>query len=151
MSSDIIGKFLGLALTFVLLIVAPFVERSAQKEALDSKAIVSDINNFIDEVVDSRMITDNMLKQLNSKLASYSILVDYEIIREKRAVNPDPKNPGEYYSSLIVVDDNMTYEQGDHITVHVYKIGNSSTSVVSARLAQIFIPEFDYKFSARVR
>lgn len=152
MTSDIIGKFMGLALAFVLLIVAPFVERSAQIESLDSRAAIADVTNFIDSVVDSRHITDSMLKELNSKLASYSILFDYEITREMRVVDYDPSNKNTKTATYwIVADDNRNYLQGDHITVRIFKVGHSSSSMVSSRLASIFIPDLDYTFSARVR
>lgn len=151
MNSDIIGKFLGILLIFMLLVLAPFIEYSAQKESMDSRAIVSVVNNFIDEVVDSREITDNMLKQLNSDLASYSVMVDYEIIREKRVIDPDPLNPGEYYPSLVVADDNRHYEQGDHITVRVYAVGTTASATIAYKLAHVVTPKLDYTFSARVR
>ncbi len=151
MNTDIIGKFLGVFLVFMLLVVAPFIAYGAQKTALDSRAIVSVVNNFIDEVVDSREITDSMLRQLNSDLASYSMAVNYEITRERRIVDPDPLNPGEYYPSMIVADDNRHYDQGDHITVRVYSIGTSTSASIAYRIARIVQPEFDYTFSARIR
>ncbi len=151
MNTDIIGKFLGIALAFVLLVVAPFIEYTAQQTSLDSRAIVSVVNNFIDEVVDSREITDSMLRQFNADLAQYSIAVDYEIIRERRVIDPDPLNPGEYYPSMVVTDDNRHYEQGDHITVHIYEVGTSASASIAYRLARVTQPRLDYTFSARVR
>lgn len=151
MGNDLPGKFIGLILAFVLTVVMPFVNTTVEGEMLDRRSIVMDITNFMDEVVDSRQITDAMLKELNTSLASYGVNVHYEITHYRRSVNPDPMGQFEYYTSYIPVGDDVAYEQGDRISVRVYTLGVSTTQTVARKLTGMFIQKFDKTLTARIR
>jgi phenylpyruvate tautomerase PptA (4-oxalocrotonate tautomerase family) len=148
---DIPGTIIGLVLAFVLCVIMPFVNVTVQDEMLDRRYIVNDVTNFLDEVIDSREVTDAMLDELNVNLASYGMTVDYEIKHYKRSVNVDPLSSDDYYVTYIETDDIRNYEKGDKISVHVYTVGYSATQSVAHKLTQMFVKELDTTITARVR
>ena len=118
MGNDLPGKFIGLLMAFVLTVVMPFVNTTVETEMLDRRSIIQDVTNFMDEVVDSRQINDAMLQELNTKLASYGVIVDYEITHLRRTVNPDPTEQGKPYTSYYEVEDDE-WKKSDRIAVHL--------------------------------
>lgn len=151
MPKDLPGKFIGILLAFVLTVVVPFVNTTVEQELLDRRSIVKDVTNFMDEVVDSRQITDAMLRELNTNIASYGTSVQYTITHYRRTVNPDPVKAGSYYTNYIVVDDDEPWLKGDRISVQVQSVSYSTTENISHKLAGIFVPELDRTFTARIR
>lgn len=146
-----IGKFVALILLFIGLVVTPFVNTAVTEENANRISMLYDITSFVDEVVDSRQITDSMLKSFNTKISSYGIPVDYKITREMLDIEPDPLHTGEYYPAYIATDSNRSYNQGDHITIHVYSSGNSTPMTLANRVANIYAGEVDIEISARIR
>lgn len=151
MGNDIPGKFIGLLLAFVLTVVMPFVNTTVELEMLDRRSIITDTTNFIDEVIDSRQITDAMLKEFHTNISSYGVNVDYEITHLKRTVNPDPANPDAYYTNYVPVSNDYPWEKGDRISVRVYTVGYSSTQTLAHKLIGLFISELDRTIVARIR
>lgn len=149
---DIPGKFIGLILAFVLTVIMPFVTVTVENEMVDRRLIINDVTNFIDEVVDSRQVTDAMLDELNVNLASYGMTVDYEITRYARSVNADPlKSNADYYVTYVPQDDYRTFNKGDKISVHIYTVGYSSTETLSHRLTGMFVKDLEETITARIR
>lgn len=152
MSNDLPGKFIGLLLAFVLTVIMPFVTVTVENEMLDRRLIISDVTNFIDEVVDSRNVTDAMIDELNVKLASYGMSVDYEIKHYARSVNVDPLDGGEsYYTNYIQVDDTSSYQKGDKISVRVFTTSYSATEALAHKLTGMFVKDLDTTITARIR
>ena len=151
MGQDIPGKIIGVILAFVLTIIMPFVTVTVEKEMLERRLIVNNACSFIDSVVDSRVVTQSELEELNLALASYGITVDYDIKRYAASVDPDPVESGAFSVTYLLQDDNMHYNQGDKISVHIYAIGNSTTANLAYRLSGIFMKNFDVTLTARVR
>lgn len=148
---DIPGRVIGLVLAFVLTIVMPFVTVTVENEMLDRRLIIRDVSNFIDEVIDSRNITDSMLEEFNVNLASYGMTVDYEIKHYKRSVNADPTSDSDYYVSYIQSDDIRNYAKGDKISIRVYTVGYSATESIAHKLTGMFVRDLDETITARVR
>ena len=146
-----IGKFVAIILLFFGLVITPFVNTAVTEENANRISMLYDITSFVDEVVDSRQITDDMLKSFNTRISSYGIPVDYEITREMLDIEPDPLNSGDYYPAYIVTESNRDFNQGDHITVHVYSSGNSMPMTLANRVANIYAGEVDIEISARIR
>ena len=146
---DIPGKFIGLLLAFLLLVVVPFTNTSIEEELIDRRAIVMDVTNFIDQVVDSRQLTDLELREFNTKLASYGLTVDYEITRYEASVNPGSgqNTVTTYFPSK----DFSTWNTGDRIAVHVWTTGYSGPQVLSHALTGIYMSNLDTTFVARIR
>ncbi len=152
MGNDIPGKIIGLLLAFVLTVVMPFVTVTVENEMVDRRLIITDVTNFIDEVVDSRNITDGMIDELNVNLAQYGMTVDYEITHYARSVNVDPATTGDnYYVTYVKADDTTTYEKGDKISVHVFVRSYSATEALAHKLTGMFVKDFDTTLTARVR
>lgn len=151
MSNDIPGKFIGLLLAFVLTVIMPFVTVTVENEMCDRRLIISDVTNFIDEVVDSRNITDGMIDELNVKLASYGMSVDYEITHYSRTVNVDPLKAGDYYTSYVKVNQNETYSKGDKISVRVFTTSYSATEALAHKLTGMFVKDLNVTITARIR
>ena len=151
MPNDIPGKFIGILLAFVLTVVVPFVNTTVEQELLDRRSVIMDVTNFIDEVVDSRQITDAMLRELNTSLASYGTSVNYTVTHYRRTVNPDPLDTSKYYTNYVVVDSSEPWQKGDRISVRVESVANSLTETISHKLAGLFVPKLDRTITARIR
>lgn len=148
---DLPGKIIGLVIAFALIVVMPFVNTTVEDEMLDRRLIINDVSNFIDEVVDSRNVTDAMLDELNVNLASYGMTVDYEIEHYRRSVNADPLSDSDYYVTYVKSDDIRSYEKGDKISVRVYTVGYSTTESLAHKITNIFVRDLDETITARVR
>lgn len=154
MINDLPGKFLGIAIAFILVVVAPFVNTTIEDEMVNRRLIINDVTNFIDEVVDSRTITDGMIDELNVNLASHGMAVDYEITHYARSVDPDPTADGEYYITYLEqdpVDGEYNFAKGDKISVRVYVVGYSTTESLSHKLTGMFVKDLDETITARIR
>lgn len=151
MPKDLPGKFIGVLLAFALTVIGPFVNTTVEQELLDRRSIVRDVSNFIDEVVDSRQVTEAMLRELNTNIASYGTSVQYEITHHRRTVNPDPLNPDDYYTNYVIVDNTEPWLKGDRISVHFYSVSYSTTETISHKIAGIFVPTLDRTITARIR
>lgn len=151
MFRDHVGAFICLIIAFFCCCITPFANMLVNQELQDRRNVIADVDNFVDSVVDSRQITEPMLKEFNTKLASYSLVLDYEIKREVLAIEPDPLHEGDWYPSYVVTDDNMHYNQGDHISVHVRNIGYNSAISLGHSLCGIVLGDLDETITARVR
>lgn len=158
MASDLPGKLIGLVLAFVLTVIMPFVTVTTENEMLDRRLIINDVTEFMDEVVDSRQITDAMLKELNSKLASYGMTCDYTIRRYARSVNLDPVSKSNdsdsvdsYYVTYVEQDDTNHWDKGDKIAVNIRVVSYSTTQALAHRLTHIFVRDMDTTLTARIR
>lgn len=150
MPTDMAGKFIGIVIAFCTVVISPFVMTTVESEMVDRRLIINDVTNFIDEVVDSRTITDGMIDDLNVNLASHSMSVDYEIIRYARSVDPDPVHEGEYYITYLEQDD-YNFAKGDKIQVHVFITSYSTTESLAHKITGMFIKDLDTRITARIR
>lgn len=149
---DIPGKLIGIFVAVALMIVMPFVTVTVESGMIDRREIIMAVTDFIDEVVDSRNITDAMLSELNTSISSHGILVDYEIEHYCRSVDPDPLSAGDYYTTFVKdITNSREFQKGDKISVHVYSTGYSAAETISHKLAGLFIPKLDETLTARIR
>lgn len=149
---DIPGKVIGIIVAFFLVVVAPFVVTVTTTEMLNRRAAYMTMCDFVDGVVDSRMITDAELKEFNAKIQTYGMTMDYTINREMRSVDPDPlSGSGNYIRTYIPTDNWKEYNQGDHIVLRVRAIGYSSSIGLAHSLVGMFIDDFDETVVARIR
>lgn len=146
-----IGKFIAAVLIFLLLVVVPFVNTAVTEENANRILLLYDVTEFIDEIVDSRTVTESMVKTLNTKIAAYGIPVDYTIEREMIDVEPDPLNSGKYYPAYIATDETTNFNQGDHVIVHLYSTSSSTPMSLAQHVANIYAGKIDVKLSARIR
>lgn len=151
MANDLPGKFIGIVLAFVLTVIMPFVTVQVENEMMDRRMIINNVTDFIDEVIDSRNITDAMIDELNVSLASYGVTVNYEISRYARSVNADPITDSNYYVTYLPQEDTTTFNKGDKISVRVYTVGYSSSGALAHKLTGMFVKDLDETITARVR
>ena len=151
MRSSVPGMVIGLILVVCMLIVSPLYYVSIIEWAKAESEIMSDTSNLIDKVIDTRVLTDDMLADYNIAVAAKAIKYRTTIIRETKIVNPDPLNPGNTYTTYVLVDDLSTWEQGDIITITVEPIGESIYSRVSKSMLGLSVDSDGFTRSGRVR
>ena len=157
--NDLPGKFVGIALAFILTVIMPFVNVVVEDEMIDRRLIIDDVRSFIDQVIDSRTITDAMIDELNVSLAAYGITVNYDIEYYVLSVNPDPLTTDSYYATYVLCDLKelpnkngvKQLSKGDKITVHVYSTGSSTSVSLAHKLSGIVVKNLDERITARVR
>lgn len=117
----------------------------SQSEAL------SYTRDLLDEVTDTRVLTEDMLEDYALNMASASELYKYEIIRKEKCIMPDPEHPGQTYTTYIVVDDISTYNQGDKIIIEVKPVGSNMYQVFSSAFSNTSTLNKGFRLAGRVR
>lgn len=145
------GTLISVAISFVLLGVTPMFYigiiqlQSSQSQALAyTKAVV-------DEVIDTKVLTDEAVKDYNLNMASLSNTYKTVISRQVKIINPDPANPGKTHSTYVTVDDNTKYDQGDLIVIKVVPVAKNTAQAVSQAIMGMFTPVSGFTIPGRVR
>lgn len=150
--NDIPGKIIGILLAFVLCVIMPFINVVVQDEMVNRRLVTEDIASFIDSITDGRVMSEADVKAFEAKLSSYGVLLDYDVTRYARSVNPDPASPSsDYYVTYVEMPNNKTYNKGDKVSIHVYQVSSSGTENLAQKLSGLFIRDFDVTITARVR
>lgn len=79
--------------------------------------MLNETRDFVDDVIDIKEITPQMLEDFNISLASNEVVYSAEIYRYIRTVNPDPVHPGQTVTTWTLVDDSTKFNTGDRIQV----------------------------------
>lgn len=162
---DIPGKFVGLFLAFFLCVIGPVVNINSQQEMLMRRQILSEMSNFIDEVVDARAIYPSMRKELVTRLNSYGVAVNFKIVKEQRSIDASIVTTGNTESvegtavtSYIPVplnglsdSDTIYFSSGDRVGIEVVGLSYTGIQNVTHSLSGLFLPKVDYRLYARVR
>lgn len=160
MRGNVVSNAISMIILTLVLVVTPFYLISIAENVRSDYAVMSETRNLIDEVIDSRTLTDDMLADYNLALASQSDAYRATITREVKVVNPDPQNPGNpsdpndkgsYYTSYQVVDDNRTYNQGDRIVVDIDTVETSFLRNMVRYITNLYHGSSDFTFTGRVR
>ena len=151
--NGISGKFIGIAI-IVLLLITMFSTVVVSEEMMDRRQIASEMSDFADEIIDSRMISNSMETSFTSAITSHGMVVNYQVTRKIRDVSYEDVAGVPTASVNYVTDpdkDPKQFEKGDHVVVRVWVSGYSSTQYIARKLTQIFLQDFDYSIEARVR
>lgn len=140
---------LVLLLLFIFLMI--FAESVVGNALRDQYEMLTIAQELKDEIIDSGVVTEAMLKEFEARIAGYSSVVAYDITREMLVVEPDTMNSGEHVPSYIKTDDISHFNQGDHVTVHIYELSLGSTMFTVQNLFSVFVPKLDATFTGRVR
>lgn len=151
MKSSIIGTVLSIFLVVLLLIVTPMYYISIVQWARAENEMMSEVSELIDKVIDTRVLTTDMLADFNLSLAAKPLNYRATITRESMVVNPDPNNPGKTYSTYVITDNIAEWKQGDIITITVEMFGESMFTVISSRLLGLRTSKDTFTLSGRVR
>ena len=149
--SDIFGKVLGTMLAFILLFFAPFTMVTLSNEMVARRTIMNEMQSFIDEVIDTRAVTDKQLEDLYLGISGLGPICDVEVNRYVRVVDPDPINQGKIYTTYVYSENNKEYNQGDKVQLRVHAIGDTSAARILRPIIGAWIDPIDYTFTARVR
>lgn len=149
--TDIFGRVFGVILAFILLFIAPFTMVTLSQEMVARRTILNEMQSFIDETIDSRQVTDQQLEDFYLGISGLGPILDVEISRYVRTVDPDPVEEGEIYVTYVYSEDNRTYNQGDKVSVRVHAIGYTGTQKFLRAITGLFLPQIDYTLAGRVR
>lgn len=148
---DIFGKVLGMIIAFVLLFLAPFTWVTLSNEAVARRVILNEMQAFIDETIDSRQITESQLEDLYLGVSGLGPVVDVEIERYVRTVDPDPKNPGGIYVTYVYSENTKQFNQGDKVKIRVHAINYTGAEKMLRSTVGLWLPPIDYTLAGRVR
>lgn len=152
---DIPGKLLWLIVLFVV-IIGFFGITTTEVTMLDKRSLYTDMCDFVDSVVDSRMVTSSEIKEFEARIASYGFSVDYEI-QYLRRVDTPVDSGGSLTNTFKTVWVDADWEvdeelsKGDKIVVHVWALGNTRTQNMLTAVSSLWVKPFDETVPARIR
>jgi hypothetical protein len=150
MVTDVFSKLFGVVLAFILCVLAPYSISATVQDRVARFGMIDEMTMFMDDVADTRQITDSALEDFQLGVSSYGQLVKITINRYAKTVDPDPVTGGTY-TTYVYADNNKKYNQGDHIQVEVQTIGYTGTQKLMMSTVGIFVKPFDCTLSRRVR
>lgn len=149
---QITSWLIGTILAFFLLLVAPIVLMATFDDINARRQIDNEIVTFIDEVRDTRTITEEMLADVNLAVNSYGMSIQLNITRYAKVVNPDPrKGDGSTYTSYVAADDFHNFATGDRIKVEGVVVGRTTARKLLQSFLGYALPNYNPIYVARVR
>lgn len=163
---DIPGKFIGVLLAFFLCVIGPLVNTSSQQEMLTRRQVITEMDNFLDEVVDSKQYTPAMRRDLVTRINAYGVAVDFTVVKEARSVDASvttDTTTADAATGTAVVryirvpmddigdEDVVDFKTGDRIGIECHSISLGSTQYLAHYIGGLFTPEFNYAMFKRVR
>lgn len=150
--TDLAGKLLAIGMAvFIMLEMYSFAIIADEVES--KKMIGNEVEMFIDEVTDSRIITEDMLADLYLAVSGQGFIVDVNVSRAVRVVDPDPKKPGTDATiiSFIYSENTKQFNQGDKVKVTVNSIGYTGVHKFVHSTVGILLPNLELSRAGRVR
>jgi hypothetical protein len=149
--NDIAGKVISLIICFIMLIAAPLTLVSVSEDMTSRRSVLNEVSNFIDEVVDTKTISDDRLADFNLGIASHGLLLNVTVKREKRVTNPDPDSEGKTYTRYLPVTNIYDYQTGDIVKVEIRQLGYNGRQRFIQRLTRLRTPPLNFSLAGRVR
>lgn len=149
---NFVSSMIGLALGFLLLVIAPYSVTTVIVDMTAREAVLRDVSNFVDEVCDTGYITDEQMSNLQLDVASHGQLVSLKVERYQRIINPTPgstKNATPTYT--LNKDNNREYYSGDKVVVTVKSLGYTGGQRIVMSTLGAVLPDFEYSIPGRVR
>lgn len=145
-----INKILGVVLCFLLtILMLSSVMVSDQVQA--RRSIVAEVTNFIDEVTDTGVLDEKHVADLYLGCSAYGPVVDVQVLRYVKVVNPDPQHPGETYTTYVGSENIYQWNQGDLIKVKVVEVGPSGLTTFLYRVFGLSMAPVDFSLAGRIR
>lgn len=149
---DIIGNVTTIIAVGILLVIMPMYYTGIIQWSRSSVQVLAYTRNVIDEVIDTRNLSQDTLDDFALNLSSLSEQYSYKITRKALIIEPVPDKPGETYSVYTVTDDITKYNQGDLIIIDVEQIGtNTSLNFVRMFIDVTANEQNDFRLVGRVR
>ena len=148
---NVISSVLSVIAIALLLFVTPqYYTGIIQWSKAQSEAIAY-TRELIDTVIDTRQLTDDVLNDYTLNMASTTEYYKFTITRKVKCVMPDPKTPGQTYSTYINADDISQYNQGDRIIVEVEPVGVNTAQMISSSILGTSDISAGFRLAGRVR
>ncbi len=147
--SDFLNRLIGLFLVFILLVLAPLTIHSLSTDLTIKRSILNEITNFIDKVTDTAQVTEAQQTDFYIGCSSYGAIVDVQIKRYIRIVNPD--GMGGTYTSYALTDNILHFNQGDIVQVEVKAIDYTGAQKLMWYFNKIFTPKLEFTLAGMVR
>lgn len=119
--------------------------------------MMNETRNFIDEVIDTREVTEQMEADFALALASGDIVYRANIYREIKKIDPDPTNLGTVGSvggtitTWITTDNYSKFNTGDRIVVETEPVSVGPYEVIANLLLRLPTQRTKVVKSARIR
>lgn len=148
--NGLVSKLLGVVLVLLLAII--LIAQVMVAESIQARrSVVAEVTNFIDEITDTGSVTQRQLEDFYLACNSYGPTCDVQILRYKRIVNPDPKNPGQTYTTYVADENINTWNIGDICKVKCTEIGNTGTVFFLYSSLGLRISSINFTLAGRVR
>ncbi|MBQ2885838.1 MAG: hypothetical protein IJE43_19105 [Alphaproteobacteria bacterium] len=146
-----VGTIIAIMAIVYLIYVSPANDIGLIQWARSQSEALSYTRELIDGVIDTRLLTEDMLEDYALNMASASELYEFNITRKEKCIMPDPKHPGKTYTTYIVVDDISQYNQGDKIIVEVKPVGTNMYQKFSSAFSNTAALNKGFRLAGRVR
>lgn len=150
---DVFGKILGVILAFILCILAPLTITAMSDDMADRRAIYSDITSFVDQIIDTREVSDQQMKSFLYSVSSHGPICDVKIIRNMRVVNPGPDGNITTYVPIdtFVEGAPIHFNEGDLIEVSVSAVEYTGAQKVARMTIGVALKPIEFTVTGRVR
>lgn len=146
---NIAGTVVSIFVVFFMICITPLYYISVIQYARANSVVLSATRDIIDEVIDTRTLSEARIASYNLELASVSGYYEAQIIRKKRVLNPNDEGG---VTPIYIVDDNIyEYNQGDRIVVKVTPIGDSPFQILTRTFLGIGLSNEEFQLAGRVR
>ena len=112
---------------------------------------MAEVTNFVDEVTDTAVLDEKHVADLYLACSAYGPLVDVQILRYAKVVNPDPKSPGDTYMTYVGSDDIYHWNQGDLLKVKVTEVGPTGLASFLYSVFGLNMAPVDFTLAGRIR
>lgn len=146
----VVNKLLGVVLVLIL-IVLMLCNIMVASQLQARRSIVAEVTNFVDEVTDTGTLTESHIEDLYLGVNAYGPVCDVKITRYARVIEPDPTKPGSTYTTYIISDDILNWNQGDLIKVHCEEAGHTGLAYFLYHVINIVMQPVDFAFTGRIR
>lgn len=145
-----INKILGVILCLILIVIM-ISNVMISDQVIARRSIVAEVTNFLDEVTDTGVLDKKAVADLYLACSAYGPLVDVQVLRYVKVVNPDPRNAGETYLTYVASDDIYSWNQGDIVKVKVKEIGPTGMSRFLYNTFGMSLSPVDFTLAGRIR
>lgn len=150
--SDFINKVISLIIVFVMLIMAPMLISYKTDQMISERAILNDVQLFVDSVKDSGNITEDSLNKLYLDCNSHGLTVNVTVKRLVRYAVWDPVNKVSQTSYYAVdeLKDLQNMNVNDIVQVHIEEQTISSARKLTYKLLKVDEGPFEITLAGMV-
>ncbi len=149
MKSSTVSTILTILVLFISLIVLPVYFQGVMEYRNDLNQAQTASRNLVDKVIDSRELSDAMIRDFNLELATCTTDYEYKIWREVKQTNPT--EDGGFHTQYVYSENLDEWHSGDIITIEVTQKNLSIFQRLSGVLMGSVYNKQSIRFAAMVR